>query len=45
MKIHEYQAKQLLGARGIPVPRGIMAQSAEEAASAAKTLISETGIQ
>ncbi len=44
MKIHEYQAKLLLGARGIPVPKGVMAKSADEAAAAARTLISETGI-
>lgn len=34
MKIHEYQAKQLLADAGIPVPRGIVAKTAEEAAQA-----------
>ena len=45
MKIHEYQAKELLGARGIPVPRGIMVQSEGEATEAARKLIEETGNQ
>src|SRR3954452_2448956 len=31
MKIHEYQAKQLLAAAGAPVPRGVVAASAAEA--------------
>jgi succinyl-CoA synthetase beta subunit len=35
MKIHEYQAKQLFAERGIPVPRGIVATSPDEAAQAA----------
>jgi succinyl-CoA synthetase beta subunit len=34
MKIHEYQAKQLLAAAGAPVPRGIVVSTAEEAAKA-----------
>src|SRR5580704_6096151 len=34
MKIHEYQAKQLLAAAGVAVPRGKMVKSAEEAAKA-----------
>ena len=34
MKIHEYQAKQLLREAGVPVPRGIVAKSADEAAKA-----------
>ena len=38
MKIHEYQAKQLLAAAGVPVPRGIVAQTPEEAADAFETL-------
>ncbi len=38
MKIHEYQAKQLFKAVGIPVPEGIVIKSAEEAASAYKQL-------
>ena len=32
MKIHEYQAKQLLAKAGIPVPQGIVATTPEEAA-------------
>jgi succinyl-CoA synthetase beta subunit len=43
MKIHEYQAKELLGARGIPIPPGIMVQSEGQATEAARKLIEETG--
>lgn len=38
MKIHEYQAKELLKKFGVPVPRGIVARSPEEAFNAAKEL-------
>lgn len=38
MKIHEYQAKQLFKAAGVPVPQGIVARSPEEAAAAFTTL-------
>lgn len=38
MKIHEYQAKDLLKKFGVPVPRGLVARSIEEAHSAAKEL-------
>src|SRR5580698_516678 len=34
MKIHEYQAKQILREAGVPVPRGIVAHNAQEAAAA-----------
>jgi succinyl-CoA synthetase beta subunit len=34
MKIHEYQAKELLAAAGAPVPRGVVAASAPEAQAA-----------
>ena len=34
MKIHEYQAKELLAAAGAPVPPGIVAKSAAEAVAA-----------
>lgn len=44
MKIHEYQAKELLSARGIATPRGIMVETPEAAGQAARTLIAETGI-
>jgi succinyl-CoA synthetase beta subunit len=36
MKIHEYQGKELLRKFGVPVPRGIVARSPEEAYHAAK---------
>lgn len=38
MKIHEYQAKELMGAYGIPVPGGSVAETPEEAREIAKTL-------
>jgi succinyl-CoA synthetase beta subunit len=38
MKIHEYQAKELLRKYGVNVPRGIVARSPEEAYHAAKEL-------
>ncbi len=38
MKIHEYQGKALLKEYGVPVPRGIVARSADEAEAAAKEL-------
>lgn len=38
MKIHEYQAKGLLAKYGVPVPRGKVALSVEEAEAAAKEL-------
>ena len=38
MKIHEYQAKELLKKFNLPVPRGIVAQSPEAAYAAAKEL-------
>ena len=38
MKIHEYQAKELLAAAGAAIPRGIVATSAEEAVQAFDTL-------
>ena len=34
MKIHEYQAKQLLAKSGVKVPRGIVAKTPDEAAAA-----------
>src|SRR4030042_5893914 len=39
MKIHEYQAKQLMGAFTIPIPKGNVAQTAEEA----KAIASQVG--
>jgi succinyl-CoA synthetase beta subunit len=41
MKIHEYQGKELLKKYGVPVPRGIVARSPEEAYHAAKELGTE----
>src|SRR5579885_3776773 len=38
MKIHEYQAKALLARYGVPVPRGELALSADEAGAAAKKI-------
>ncbi len=38
MKIHEYQAKDLLAAVGAAIPRGIVVRSAEEACKAFDTL-------
>ena len=38
MKIHEYQAKEILREFGVPVPRGIAAFSVEEAVKAAEQL-------
>lgn len=38
MKIHEYQAKEILRRFGVPVPRGLRAFSAQEAVEAAQKL-------
>ncbi len=38
MKIHEYQAKQIMGAYNIPIPKGSVAQTAEEAKEAASRI-------
>ncbi len=38
MKVHEYQAKRVLAEAGVPVPRGEMARSADEARKAAERL-------
>ncbi len=38
MKIHEYQGKELLKNYGVPVPRGIVARTPEEAEQAARNL-------
>jgi len=38
MNLHEYQAKQLLQKYGLPTPRGIPVDSAEQAAAAAREL-------
>ncbi len=38
MNIHEYQAKQVFAEYGVPTPRGLIAQSVEEAVENAKKL-------
>jgi succinyl-CoA synthetase beta subunit len=38
MKIHEHQAKEILAKYGVPVPRGIVAYTVEEAVKAAEQL-------
>jgi len=43
MNLHEYQGKELLNSFGVRIQRGIVAQSADEAVSAAKQLTEETG--
>ena len=41
MKIHEYQAKQILAKYGVPVPRGSVAYSVDEATRVAEDLATE----
>ncbi len=43
MKIHEYQAKQLMAARGIPVPAGTMATTIDETVAAVRPLVESSG--
>lgn len=43
MKIHEYQAKALMKARGIAVPMGTMATTVDEAVAAVRPLIEASG--
>jgi succinyl-CoA synthetase beta subunit len=43
LKIHEYQAKELMAARGVPVPLGRVATTVEEAVAAVRPLIEESG--
>ena len=45
MKIHEYQAKELLRGYGIPVPRGKAAATPEEAREAAEELRGKTVVK
>ncbi|MGH8946902.1 MAG: ADP-forming succinate--CoA ligase subunit beta [Acidimicrobiia bacterium] len=42
MKIHEHQAKQLMAAKGIPVPAGRVARSVDEAVAAVRPLVEQT---
>ncbi len=41
MKIHEYQAKEILAKYGVPVPKGEVANTLEEAIAVARTLLAE----
>src|SRR6202789_1222684 len=41
MKIHEYQAKEILAKYGVPVPRGEVANTPEEASAVARKLLAE----
>ena len=43
MKIHEYQAKELMQSRGIPVPAGRMVTTVDEAVAAVKPLVESSG--
>jgi succinyl-CoA synthetase beta subunit len=43
MKIHEYQAKQIFARYGVPIPKGYLATTVDEAETAAKKLATETG--
>ncbi len=43
MKVHEYQAKQIMASRGIPVPSGTKATTVDEAVAAVRPLIEESG--
>jgi succinyl-CoA synthetase beta subunit len=43
MKIHEYQAKEILQRFGVPIPKGIACFSIDEAEAAAKQIIAVTG--
>ncbi|HWW61761.1 MAG TPA: ATP-grasp domain-containing protein, partial [Thermoanaerobaculia bacterium] len=38
MKVHEYQAKEILRRYGVPTPRGVMVDTSDEAYHAAKDL-------
>jgi len=44
MKIHEYQAKQLLAAAGVPVPKGLVAKTPDAAAAAFSELGGELAV-
>ena len=43
MNLHEYQGKDILASFGVAIQRGIVANSADEAVVAAKTLTEDTG--
>ena len=44
MKLHEYQAKQLFASAGLPIPRGVVATSPEQAATTYDTLKRQCGV-
>ncbi len=44
MKIHEYQAKQLLAAAGVKVPRNVVARTPDEAAAGFTSLAGELAV-
>jgi succinyl-CoA synthetase beta subunit len=43
MKIHEYQAKAIFARYGLPIPRGYLVMSVDDASAAASRLAQETG--
>jgi len=43
MKVHEYQARQILADAGVPVPPGLMVQSVDDAVAAYRTVTREAG--
>lgn len=43
MKIHEYQAKEVLAGRGVPVPKGTVATTVDGAVDAVAPLIADSG--
>ena len=45
MNLHEYQGKEILASYGVAIQRGIVAQTVEEAVTAAKKLTDETGTE
>ncbi len=45
MKVHEYQAKEILARYGVPVQKGVLATSVSGAVDAAKKLHAETGAE
>ena len=44
MKVHEYQARELLSKFGIPVPLGVVFESAQQAAEAYEQVTGESGV-
>jgi len=41
MKLHEYQAKEVLAPYGVPIQRGVVAETVEEAVAAAQAMAAE----